>query len=242
MVSSLVLAIGCNPLAGEDPTATRPPVPTRAVVVATFTPTAVVPPAEQTATAAAEATDAALTATEFALNPPPTPTLANATVPPEDLLMPPAATLTGPAGAIPATTGSFGWVFSDELGTVAAVEVPLVQFEHEPATVAGGQVFRLALSGREFRSLPLSIEGGVYNFEENSGIPLNPQGGTSDEPAFALKTDPDQSLALNPGDAHFTLDVPPGHYAIRLQGRWPPFPGVTSTPIFVTWVFNVIVA
>jgi hypothetical protein len=44
------------------------------------------------------------------------------------------------------------------------------------------------------------------------------------------------------GDPRFTIDVPPGHYAIRVQGHWPDHPSVTSTPIFVTWAFNVEVA
>ncbi len=232
----------CNPLADDnDATSTAPAEPTREVIVATFTPTEVVPPESQTATAEAEETEAALTATEIAQNPAPTSTFANPTVPPEDLLSPPLATLQASDVSIPATIGSYGWVFGDTPPTVSAFSVPIVQFEHETVMAERGQQFTVAFSGPEFRSPPEALEGGIYNFADNSAYPTNQQGEVGDELAFVVNGEPDQALNLDPASLEFTLDVLPGHYAVRIQGHWPDHPQVTSTPIYVTWIFNVTV-
>lgn len=240
VLAMLVVSAACNPLAGdEEATATSPPTPTREVIVATFTPTEVILAEDQTATAEAQATGAAQTATERALNPQPTPTFANPTVPPEDLLTPPMATLHAGDEEIPASLGSYGWVFGDTLGTVSAITAPIVQFEHDPVDVENGQEITISFSGREFRSPLERMDGGIYNFEDNSAFPTNQQGEVGDELAFVVNADPDQLLELDPSDPQFTIDVPPGHYAIRIQGHWPAHPQVTSTPIFATWIFNV---
>jgi hypothetical protein len=243
LIAILSVAAACGPFGDDDDDPPRQPTATREIIVATFTPTEVVPPDVQTATAEAQATGAAMTATELARNPPPTPTFANPTVPEGELLTPPLATITSPTGEIPSMHGSHGWVFSDALETVSAFQVPFIDLnEHEPVTVANGAELVISLSGTEYRTPPLTMDVGVYNFDENSGIPISQTGEVGSELWFVVKTDPDQQLDLDPGDPRFTIDVPPGHYAIRVQGHWPDHPSVTSTPIFVTWAFNVEVA
>lgn len=174
----------------------------------------------------------------MAINPPLAPTPAVATVPEDQLLTPPMATITSPSGMIPATLGSYGWVFNDTPGSVVALTAPITMFEHEPTTIMNGAELEIGLSGEELRTPPVEMEAAVYNFDENSGFPTSPQGGSANELGFAVKTDPDQQLEIDPSSPSFTIDVPPGHYAIRVQGNWPPQPGA-RTPIYVTWVFNV---
>ena len=82
----------------------------------------------------------------------------------------------------------------------------------------------ISLSGRELLTPPLTMEGGVYNFDENSGIPTSRTGEAGNDLWFVVKTEPDQDLDLDPVNARFTIDVPPGHYVIQVLGRWPDHP------------------
>jgi hypothetical protein len=242
LAAVLLLAIGaCSPFGGDgdDDDAPASPTATREIIMMTFTPTEVVPPEQLTSTAIARET--AVPATQTARANLPTPTPANPTVAPEELLTPPQARLETPEGLVDSQLSSYAWQFDDEAETFARIDAPIVQFVGEPAPVASGDELTLQLYGEAYRTPPLELEIEVYNFDENSAIPSSGQQ-VGDELAFAIKTDPDQRVtAGNPATPSFVIDVPPGHYAIRAQGRWGPNPNpmFASFQLFVTWVFNV---
>jgi hypothetical protein len=142
------LVAACGPFGDNDGNPPRQPTATREIVVATFTPTEVVPPDIQPATSEARETAAALTATEIAVNPPPTPTFANPTVPEDLLLTPPNATLASPAGEIAAVTGSYAWSYSDHPTSVVEIQAPMLDLLHAPVTIANGSELTLSLFGR----------------------------------------------------------------------------------------------
>jgi hypothetical protein len=236
----LLLAIGaCSPFGGDDDDDDAAPSATREIIMSTFTATEVVPPEDQTATAAARETSAPATQTARANLPTPTP--ANATVSPEDLLTPPFARLETPDGLVDAYLSSYAWQFDDEAETFARIDAPIVQFEGDPAPVVNGAELSMSYYGESYRTPPFELEIEVYNFDENSAIPSSGQQ-VGSELAFAIKTEPDQRvIADDPATPSFILDVPPGHYAIRIQGRWGqnPISMFASFQLFVTWVFDV---
>lgn len=235
----LLLAGACSPFGDDDDDASASPTATRLIIVSTFTPTEVIPPEAQTATAAARETSAPATQTARANLPTPTP--ANATVSPEDLLTPPFARLETPDGLVDAYPSSYSWQFDDEAETFARIDAPIVQFEGDPAPVVNGAEITMSYYGQSYRTPPFELEIEVYNFDENSAVPSSGQQ-VGDQLAFAIKTDPDQRMiADEPANPSFILDVPPGHYAIRIQGRWGPNPNpmFASFQLFVTWVFDV---
>ena len=235
----VVACVACNPLDSDDNSPTPPAAQTREVIVSTFTATEVVPPEEQTATAGARETSAAMTATEIAINPPATPTFAMAT--PEEILTPPLARLVRSDGqSIEATLSSYSWQFSDEIQTFFVAEAPITQFEHDPVSVANGAQFTIELFGEEYRQPPLELLGALYDFESNSAFPVGPDGQPGSELGFAIRTAPAQNLDLEPANPAFAIDVPPGRYALWIQGRWGEHPDPRlDEPIFVTWVFNL---
>lgn len=238
--ATLLGALACSPFGDDDPEPTTPrPTPTeREVIVATFTPTEVIPPAEQTATAAAAQTAAAeLQATRAAL---PTPTPA-ADIDPETLLWPPRARLETGSALIESYLGTYSWQFNDPDQTYANIDAPIIVLNQgDPAQVTNNEQLAIRLYGEEYRTPPQQLEVAIYDYEANSATPISPQTGeAADEPGFAIRTDPLQSLRVDPASPTFSLaGFPPGHYIIWAQGRWGQHPAL-ARQLFVTWIFDV---
>lgn len=243
---AIVALLGaCSPFSDDDdnPTATAPPeqsdpTATREVVMATFTPTEVVPPDQLTATAEAAGTSQA--ATREARDSLPTPTLAH-DIDEEDILTPPQSRLETPSQLIDSYTGTFSWQFDDPDQTYADIQAPIVLLNQgDPAQVNNGDQIALRYYGEHYRTPPRQLEVAVYDYESNSATPLNPQTGEPAEvPAFAINADPVQTLRVDPADPTFTLEgFPPGHYVIWTQGRWGQHPAL-DRQLFVTWVFDI---
>lgn len=233
----------CGPLgddddddAGNDNAAGGAPTATREVVMATFTATEVVPPAGQTATAEAQATAAEATREARGSLPTPTPAL---TVEEETILYPPRTRLQTPNQLTEGYLSTYSWQFNDEAQTYSAIEAPITVLEQgDPVQVDNGDQLAIVYYGEEYRSPPQQLEVAVYDFETNSAIPTSGQA-EADEPAFAIRTDPVQTLRVDPNDPSFAIEgFTPGHYIIWVQGRWGQHP-LLDRPIFVTWVYDI---
>jgi len=243
--ATLLGALACSPFGDDDDDAeanaarpTRTPIP---VVMATFTPTEVVEPADQTATAAAQQTAIAeQQATRAAL---PTPTPANPEVDPEQLLWPPRARLETGSALVESYLGTYSWQFNDPDQTYANIDAPIIVLnEGDPAPVTNDEQLAIRLYGEEYRTPPQQLEVAVYDYEANSATPVNPQtGAQSDEPGFAIRTEPLQTLRVDPANPTFSLaGFRPGRYIIWAQGRWGQHPAL-ARQLFVTWIFDVVI-
>ncbi len=232
----------CSPLGDDDGVegaSMNPPTATldRQIVMSTFTPTEVI--SDDLKTATSEAKDAADFATATYRAGLPTPTT-DTSVNPEDLLWPPRTRLETPSELVEAYVSTYSWQFSDVDQTYAAIEAPITPLNQgDPVQIRNGDQLALRYYGDEFRAPPEQLEVSVYDFESNSAVPIGPQGQQGEGLAFAIKTDPLQTLRVDPADPTFVLDgFPPGHYIIWAQGRWGMHP-VLNRQIFVTWVYDI---
>lgn len=246
LVLALILAASlgaCGPFGDDDDDGNddnpgpSQPTATREVIMATFTPTEVIPPAGQTATEAAQQTALAATQTARANLPTPTPATE---INEEDILYPPRARLQTPGEIVEGYLSTYSWQFSDQAQTYSAIEAPIVVLEQgDPVALKNGDALAILYYGDEYRRPPEQLEVAIYEFEPNSAIPISETGEQADEPAFAIRVDPVQNLRVDPVDPSFTIQgFPPGHYIIWAQGRWGPHP-VLERQIFVTWVFDI---
>lgn len=241
------LVAACSPLGGDDdddPTNTenaapRDPTATREIVMSTFTATEVVEPEGQTATAEAQGTAAA--ATQAARDSLPTPTPANPEVSEEELLWPPRTRLETPDELVEGYLGTYSWQFRDVDETFAEIEAPILLLDQgDPVQLTNGEQLSIRYYGDEYRTPPRQLEVAIYDYESNSATPINPQTGEPAEgEAFAINSEPVQTLRVDPAQPSFTLQgFTPGHYVIWAQGRWGQHP-VLDREIFVTWVFDI---
>lgn len=254
---ALLLIAACSvPFIDDDDEDASGATPTeREVRIATFTPTSSepTPTPDIVETAAAEQTAFLETAEaqEEAAGPSPTPDPdapePTPTIELEDPISPPMTRMLLNGETLEPALSSYTWQFSDQALTLARILAPIVDMTDEQFIVSRGTELGIEFYGAEYRRPPDSLEVRVFDFEENSATPISAITGASpdEELAFAIKTEPDQFVKLDPqGDRIFEIDVPPGHYAVQVRGDWGPHPRpelADQFPIYVTWVFNVVV-
>lgn len=157
-------------------------------------------------------------------------------------LQPPQARLIVGDNSLDAAIGSYGWQFQDQMQSFIVSQSPLVTMTDNQMNVTQGTEVTFEIFGEFYdpSNPPPSLKLAIYDFSENSAIPLNTEGqATSDVPVFVKQTEPVQSSDLDPASPTFTLDVPPGMYAVEIVGDWGPHPKMDTRNIMVTWVFNV---
>ena len=214
------------------------PESTRVVVMSTFTPTEVVPPAGKTATE--EAQELARIGTATAAAGLPTPTPAVTPLEEEELLWPPRTRLEAAGKLSDSYLGSYSWQFSDDIQTFGAIDSQITALNQgDPVEIQNGDTLTIRYYGDEYRSPPLRLDVAIYDFESNSAIPVGPSGEQGEGPAFSVRTEPLQSMQIDPANPTITIDgFPPGHYVIRAQGNWGQHP-VIARPLFVTWLYDI---
>ena len=223
---------------GEAGPGPNQPTSTRVVVMSTFTPTEVVPPAGKTATE--EAQLQARIETETAAAGLPTPTPAVTELPEEDLLWPPRTRLEAAGKLTEGYLGSYSWQFSDDIQTFGAIDSQITALNQgDPVEIQNGDTLTIRYYGEEYRSPPLRLDVAIYDFESNSAIPVGPGGEQGEGLAFSVRTAPIQSMQIDPANPTITIGgFSPGHYVIRAQGHWGDHP-VIARPLFVTWLYDI---
>lgn len=222
----LLIITACGPFGGDDADPTATPIPTEA-----SQPTSA-PTSEPEATTSG--TDSQSTPAEDSQSTPAA----------KDALEPPNARLIAGDQSIEAAFGTYGWQFADEMQSFVVTRAPTVTMTSDAMTVASGSELTVELFGEFYDpdEPPQSMKLAIYDFDANSAIPTNQQGQIlSNEPVFVKQTAPVQQSDLDVASPSFTLDVPPGHYAVEVVGDWGQHPVVKKEHIMVTWVFNVIV-
>jgi hypothetical protein len=213
--------------------------------LSTFTPTVPGSTPETVQTAAAHSTERAATATYEAANPQPTatlqPGLPTSEVPALTL---PKAVLSDGAGNIESTEGDFSWVYDDPNQTYARFAVPLMEFTEVALTTASPD-FTLEIPG--VSEPATGIEVRAYDFTANTAIPVDQSGQPGERLMFSPK---EQAVAETTAAAlgeSFTLELAPGHYIFMADVTWPdyvhqpPNAAAQTFPIYITYVFNVII-
>lgn len=251
LIAVLAALAACGPLGddGADPTRT-PGGPAQghsdsSPVMSTFTPTVPGSTPETVQTAAARSTVRAATATYEAANPQPTATLQQG-MPTSDApaLTLPKAVLSDGAGNIESTEGSYSWVYDDPNQTYARFEVPLMEFTEVALTTAGPD-FTLEIPDVDEAATGINVS--AFDFEANTAIPVDQTGQPGERLTFSPKEQAvAETTAAALGDS-FTLELAPGHYIFMAEVSWPdyvhqpPNAAAQTFPIYITYIFNVII-
>jgi hypothetical protein len=246
-VVGLALAVACGPLGSDDGESGGDSNGSgnqeqRTVVMATFTATIPGSTPETVLTQGARQTVVAMTATTTTGTPPILSTIPEGYPTPTEYLSPPEATLTDGNDTITATYGSYSWQFDDRDQTFARISATLMEVSDVALTLSAGS--DLTLTIHDIITLPQAVQLSAYQYEANTAIPIDASGNVvSDKPAFAPKEPADKylNIAVDPANPTFSLDLPPDHYVLLVQAAWGNHPVLTSEPIFITYVFNVIV-
>lgn len=252
LLALIAMLAACGPFSDDDDgTATLGPA--RPVgggqntpVMSTFTATIPGTTPEVVETAAARNTAQAATATYEAANPQPTSTSPEGlpTVPGGVGLTPPKAILTDGVGSIDSTEGSYSWVYDDAEQSYARIDAPLMPITEVALTTAGGP-FTMTIP--EVSEQANNVQIGAYTFDDNTAIPTDQTGQPGDELMFSPRFDPVAEATLASLDESFTLELAPGHYLFQARVTWPdyvhrpPNSAEMTFPIYITYLFNVII-
>ena len=252
LAALLAALAACGPLGDDDPDPTRTLGPAQppggsvsSPVMSTFTPTVPGSTPEALQTAAARSTVQAVTATHEADNPPPTPTLP-AGLPTTDMpeLRLPKAQLSDGAGNIESTEGSYSWLYDDANQTYARFEVPLMEFT-EVALTTSNLDFNIEIPDVSDPVTGIAIQ--AYDFTANTAIPVDQAGQPGERLMFSPKEAPVAETSAAALGEFFTLDLAPGHYIFMAEVAWPdyvhqpPNAAAQTFPIYITYIFNVII-